>query len=100
MTGDVNVNVESTDVHARLDTIERVQRDQGLVLADNTTVTMEIKGLLDGFKNGMKFLGWCGVALKWLGGAAGGALALWGLISAMLHGLPGAEHILGPIQPK
>ncbi len=45
-----------------------------------------VKDLVDGFsavKGGLKVLGWVGVAVKWLGIIATGALALWALIATL-----------------
>lgn len=48
-------------------------------LRENTTVTREVKELMEIGRSGFKVLGWIGVLAKWISAIAGAALALWGL---------------------
>lgn len=57
-------------------------------LRDNTTVTREVRELMELGRNGFKVLGWLGVAAKWVGSLAAAAAAVWALVYAAMHGKP------------
>jgi hypothetical protein len=76
----------------RLDAIEqRLQRGSehmALIdgaIAENTTLTREVRDVLDAFKGGMKVLGWLGTGMGWLGKIAAAVVAIWGFIYAITH---------------
>lgn len=54
-------------------------------LSANTTVTTEVRDLLQTAKGGLKVLGWIGSFVKWAGGIAAGLAAIWALLQAALH---------------
>ena len=55
-------------------------------LRDNTTVTREVRELMELGRNGFKVLGWLGIAAKWVGSLAAAAAAVWALVYAAMHG--------------
>lgn len=57
-------------------------------LADNNTLTAEIKEILDTAKAGFKVIGGLGVALQWAGKIAAALVALWGFFFAVTHAGP------------
>lgn len=57
-------------------------------LEENTRVTLEMKEIIDGVRLGFKVLGMLGLAVKWCGYIATGALAIWGLVVAIKSGSP------------
>lgn len=57
---------------------------------ENTQVTNQVAGILATFEGGMKFLGALYATVKWVGGICAGALAIWGLLYALAHGVPSA----------
>lgn len=78
--------VQAHQVDKRLGEIE-------VSLAENTTITGEVRELMQSVKGGMKVLGWIGAAGKWLGGLAGAAVAIYTAWYAATHGgdLPGGK---------
>lgn len=54
----------------------------------NTASTAEILALVSTFKGGMQFLGWLGVAAKWIG-----------TISAAIAAVAVALHLFGGVKP-
>lgn len=90
---DVHKRLENGD--QRFESIEKVQRDQaeqllkqGEALNENTAITKEVRDILDTAKTGFKVLGGLGAFGKWVMYVAGGVTAVWGLITAILHGVP------------
>ncbi len=57
-------------------------------LAENTTVTKEIKDMLDMARAGLKVLGGIGSAAKWLGALAAAIVAIWTFIHTIKNGGP------------
>lgn len=63
----------------RMDDIERQ-------LTENTRVTVEVRDILGAIKGGLKFLGWMGVVVKWIGAFTATAASIWGLVYMATHG--------------
>lgn len=72
------------DGASRMSGIERDLATVTEMTQENTTITKEIKELLDAAKLGFKVLGGLGAALKWAAGIAAALAALY----ALLHGGP------------
>jgi hypothetical protein len=62
--------------------MEAIERE----LRDNTSVTREVRELMELGRSGFKVLGWLGVAAKWVGSLAAAAAAVWALVYAATHG--------------
>lgn len=73
--------------------MERRLRQLEQQLSDNTTITSEVRDLLQAAKAGMKVLGWLGAVAKWCGGVAGACVAIYTAWYAATHGgdLPGGK---------
>ena len=50
-------------------------------LDENTSLTRELKDILQTLRGGWKFMGWIGRAVKWCVGLATGAYGLWTLFT-------------------
>ena len=48
---------------------------------ENTSLTRELKEILQTLRGGWKFMGWIGRAVKWCVGLATGAYGLWTLFT-------------------
>lgn len=59
-----------------------IERD----LKANTETTMEVRDILGTAKGAFKFFGALGVVLKWLGGLAGAAVAIYTVVHMATHG--------------
>jgi hypothetical protein len=57
-------------------------------LSDNTTVTREIREMLDMGRAGLRVLGALGAVAKWLGAIAMGIGSIWALVQAVKTGTP------------
>jgi len=50
-------------------------------LDENTSLTRELKDILQTLRGGWRFMGWIGRAVKWCVGLATGAYGLWTLFT-------------------
>ena len=74
------LTVMASEVEKRALRYDNRLSEIGTELAANTVITTEVRALLETFKGGMKFLGWMGVAAKWVAGVAaaiGAVIAIW-----------------------
>jgi hypothetical protein len=84
------------DVPATRDDINQIKRELaagGLrmtaierELQMNTSVTADVRALLDAARVGLKVLGALGTAVTWAAKIAGAAVAIWGAWQAIKHG--------------
>lgn len=74
--------VDSTRMGLLEQRLAKVEYSMGF----NTSVTLEIKGVLDQVKAGLKVLGVVGIVVRWFGMIAGGLLAMYGVIWTLMHG--------------
>jgi hypothetical protein len=72
----------------RMDGMQKTMGEMQKELTANTSVTTDVRDLLDAGRSGLKVLGWLGAAAKWIGGMAAAALAVWGLWTAIKSGGP------------
>ena len=56
------------------------------VMRENTAITQEVRDILAAAKTGLRVLGGLGTLFKWVGMVAGGLLALYTAIYALMHG--------------
>jgi len=54
----------------------------------NTELTREIRDVIAAARLGLRVLGALGTLVRWIGGLAAAALAIWGLVQAMKTGVP------------
>lgn len=67
---------------ARMDAMQEGMDEMKVELSANTKVTTEVRDLLETWKGGIRFAGWLGAFVKWVGGVAAAAVGLW----ALFHG--------------
>lgn len=48
-------------------------------LAENTSITRELRDILVTVKSGARMFGWIGSAIKWISGVVAAGVALWAL---------------------
>lgn len=84
---EINARLDAGD--RRMGAIEASLKENTRLTVTNTEITMEIRELMELGKAGFRLLGWAGVAVKWLGVIAGGAVAVWTAYQAFRHGAGG-----------
>jgi len=89
-TDEVNAVAERVEREAktndRFTALERRLTDIELDMRKNTDLTQEIRDVMTAAKVGFKVLGGVGIAVKWAGIVAGGALALYTAFYTFTHG--------------
>lgn len=70
----------------RMDAMQaEIKANTALTLALKTD-TSELLEILNAGKGGLKVLGWIGTVVKWVGGMAATAIAIYGFLQVVLHG--------------
>lgn len=70
----------------RMNRFEQELKKNTEMTAEGNEATYEIRDLMDIAKGGFRVLGWIGVAVKWLGTLAAGAVAIYAFFYAITHG--------------
>ena len=71
-----------------IDELRKEQAEMRSELKKNSELTSEIAELFATAKGAFKFFGWIGSAVKWVGGIAVAAGAIYAFVYSIIHGFP------------